>query len=300
MSQSAPDKRPAFGNRHLSENSDIYQHNAWDNVDWDEEFKNSVIEKIDVNSKQKLSVEKALELDQKSSFYWEQFYDKHDNKFFKDRHWLFTEFPELLPENVSTNEKKVILELGCGVGNTVFPILQIDNSNSLFIFCCDFSDKAIQIIKENKFYNEKFCHAFVFDITSQWNLMPFEPESLDIVTMIFVLSAIDPLCHKNIIQNITRYLKPNGLILFRDYGYCDLTQTRFKAGKCIKDNFYVRGDGTRSYFFKETEIDQLFSECGLIKDSLNVDRRLQVNRANKKKMYRIWIQAKYKKGTDLS
>lgn len=292
--ESTDGKRPRFGNRHLTDHSDMYEHNAWDNVPWDEEFRKSIIEKIDLNSKQKLPDEAAIELDENSSTYWEKFYDKHENKFFKDRHWLFTEFPELLPQNDGV-EKKTILELGCGVGNTVFPLLEIDSTESLFIYCCDFSKKAIEIVKESKNYEEKRCHAFAFDITSDWDSLPFAEGSIDIVTMIFVLSAIDPLNHKKVISNIIRFLKPGGVILFRDYGYCDLTQARFKAGKCIKDNFYVRGDGTRAYFFQDTEIDHLFSECGLFKDTLTIDRRLQVNRANKKKMFRIWIQAKYRK-----
>ncbi len=44
-------------------------------------------------------------------------------------------------------------------------------------------------------------------------------------------------------------LRPDGLLLFRDYGLYDHAMLRFSAGHKLSDNFYVRQDGTRAYYF---------------------------------------------------
>lgn len=48
---------------------------------------------------------------------------------------------------------KKIFEIGCGVGNTVFPILLYNNDPDLFVYCCDFSSAAIEILQQSKEYN---------------------------------------------------------------------------------------------------------------------------------------------------
>ncbi|XP_066254904.1 tRNA N(3)-methylcytidine methyltransferase Mettl2 isoform X2 [Euwallacea similis] len=281
-----------FGNRYLTEEKDVFQHNAWDDVQWDDAQEQEALKKVQENGVIKFSSEDLEKYENDADKFWDAFYEVHDNKFFKDRHWLFTEFPEL---TTTDNKKLTVFELGCGVGNTIFPILQYSTNESLKVYGCDFSEKAIQILKDSEIYDSKQCCVFILDVSKEeWNL-PFEENSIDVIVVIFVLSAIHPDRYKSIVHNIHKCLKPGGLVLFRDYGRYDLAQLRFKPGRSLGDNFYVRGDGTRVYFFTQEEIKLLFEGAGFIERENRADRRLQVNRGRLLKMYRVWIQAKYEK-----
>lgn len=109
-------------------------------------------------------------------------------------------------------------------------------------------------------------HAAVWDLADKQNLPEgIEPGSIDIIVMIFVLSALHPSEWRQAVSNVHRVsfpvtfpaithhilqmLRPGGMVLLRDYGRHDLTQLRFKEDRLLDDNLYVRGDGTRVYFF---------------------------------------------------
>ncbi|EDW17255.2 uncharacterized protein Dmoj_GI16799, isoform B [Drosophila mojavensis] len=290
------EKRPQFGTRLLKDDADVYKHNAWDHVEWDTEQEEAAQAAVAKNSTIKMSDDQRERFQSDAPKFWDSFYGIHDNRFFKDRHWLFTEFPELAPiSNNEHSEPRSIFELGCGVGNTILPILQYSTETQLRVYGCDFSARAIEILRSQPQFDDKRCEVFVMDATQEeWNV-PFEENSQDIIVMIFVLSAIEPSKMQGVLDNCYRYLKPGGLLMFRDYGRYDLAQLRFKSGKCLEDNFYVRGDGTMVYFFTEQELRSMQTKAGLVEEQLIVDRRLQVNRGRCLKMYRVWIQTKFRK-----
>lgn len=125
---------------------------------------------------------------------WDLFYKRNTTNFFKDRHWTDREFPELRPSgDVNGPQLKKLLELGCGVGNFLYPLLEINSE--LFIYCCDLSKRAIDFVKSHPQYDERRCKAFVCDISRPDNITLSEyipTESLDLVSSLFVLSAIPP------------------------------------------------------------------------------------------------------------
>lgn len=197
--------------------------------------------------------------------------------------------------------------MGAGAGNTAFPILAHNQNPSLKIHACDFSKKAVEVIRENEAYGTKNIQADVWDVASDVLPPGLEEGSVDLVLMIFIFSALSPAQWKQAVQNIYRVLKPDGEVLFRDYGRGDLAQVRFKKGRYLEENFYIRGDGTRVYFFDRDELVRIWSQgsddAGGIENTeslfevvdLGVDRRLLVNRAKQLKMYRCWMQGRFRK-----
>ncbi|KAF1580734.1 Methyltransferase-like protein 2, partial [Eudyptes chrysocome] len=194
-----------------------------------------------------------------------------------------------------------ILEVGCGAGNSVFPILKVlCNTPGTFLYCCDFASGAVELVKSHSSYNSAWCSAFVHDVCDDALPYPFPDEILDVILLVFVLSTIHPDRMQRVVNRLAKLLKPGGMVLFRDYGRYDTAQLRFKKGHCLSENFYVRGDGTRVYFFTKDEVWNMFNLAGLTEVQNLVDRRLQVNRKKKVKMQRVWIQSKFQKPLLLS
>jgi len=188
--------RPQFGGRVLEKEGDVFKHNAWDNVEWGQKQQDEAQEMVDKATSVLMDAEKAQEFEDKAGLFWDKFYSVHQNRFFKERNWLFTEFPDLAPgytgavrvfqpgqvqqesgndnDNLAGEDDKVavtavlnqaevdetrkdesyfgsnanfrLLEIGCGTGSTVFPILEMNTSPNLMVYCCDLSTTAVQLV----------------------------------------------------------------------------------------------------------------------------------------------------------
>ncbi|PLB45455.1 putative methyltransferase [Aspergillus steynii IBT 23096] len=317
-----------FGSRYLEQGDNVYEFNAWDHVEPDDDFKAFAENQYAKQRESPVSDFDRARFNADPAKWWNLFYKNNTANFFKDRKWLRQEFPILADVTTAGAGRQVVLEVGAGAGNTAFPLLLNNANEELMIHACDFSKTAVQVMRDSEHYNTKFMTADVWDVSAvpdenQNGLPPGLTEgSVDVVILIFIFSALAPNQWEQAIRNVHRVLKPGGRVLFRDYGRGDLAQVRFKKGRYMGENFYIRGDGTRVYFFDKEQLRQMWGqwtpekglpekideEAGATDSSaepgafevqkLAVDNRLIVNRQQKLKMYRAWIQGHFLKKGD--
>lgn len=281
-----------FGQRKLENEDDVWNHNAWDNVELTEDQIKELEVKIDAQKEHPVKDFDKKLVNENPAKYWDLFYKNNKENFFKDRKWLQIEFPSLYEATKADAGEKLIFEIGCGAGNTMFPILNQNENPKLRIHGSDFSPRAVELVKTSESFDAKHASASVWDLANAEGALPegIEENSVDIAIMIFVFSALSPNEWDNALNNLAKILKPGGKILFRDYGRYDLAQVRFKKHRILEDNFYIRGDNTRVYFFTEEELREIFTKK-FVEDRIGMDRRLIVNRKRQVKMYRCWLQA---------
>ncbi|THH16692.1 hypothetical protein EW146_g3988 [Bondarzewia mesenterica] len=385
--------------RFLTEDADVWSQNAWDHVPPPDDQEQAIALSLARQRIAPVSESDKPKYNEKPAKHWDNFYKMNASNFFKDRKWLHLEFPELVAAAQSSAGPKTVVEIGCGAGNSVFPLLSENTNPELIIHAYDFASHAVKLVQvgssivhgrlftdplvpqNNPLYTTPPCGAIkasVWDLSSEFLPEDIQPGSADIVVLVFVLSALHPQEWGRAISNVHKILKPGGLILFRDYGRHDLTQLRFKSGRLLDDNFYIRGDKTRVYFFElallfsgsrapaqqtHTTTEEIIDDADVSSDPLStvidspstlhtpsssspapesprtpplplaaaspsasssapaavhssllhmplphcpehplfsivqlgVDRRLIVNRKRQLKMYRVWMQGKYKK-----
>ncbi|XP_044483602.1 tRNA N(3)-methylcytidine methyltransferase METTL6 isoform X1 [Mangifera indica] len=263
---------------------------------------------------------------------WRKFHNRHSaGRFFKERRYLLKEFPEL----VSCGESSKLLEVGCGSGSTILPILH--GNKDIIVYACDCSSEILERTKEfvgasdiasvkNRFFpfycdfcttgfpdwlacnycrgsqpqKQHDCFSDVEEINiPQLTYLSRESGSsiggVDFVTLIFTLSAVPLQGMPTALIECYSVLKPGGLLFFRDYGLYDMTMLRFQPDQRVGFREYMRSDGTRSYFFSLDAVRNLFVGVGFIEVELEYCCVKSLNRRNAKSMQRVWIHGKFKK-----
>ncbi|KAL4657423.1 methyltransferase-like protein 6 isoform X2 [Arapaima gigas] len=243
------------------------------------------------NDQNLVSEFKQLKLEKEAQKNWDLFYKRNTVNFFKDRHWTTREFEELKSCRTSHSQKLVLLEAGCGVGNCIFPLLEEDLN--IFVYACDFSPRAVEFVKQNPLYCAERCKVFQCDLTKDELQGSIPVESVDVAMLIFVLSAIHPDKMPLALANIFKVLRPGGTVLFRDYGLYDHAMLRFKLGSKLGENFYVRQDGTRSFFFSKELLADLFTGAGFITSANEYVLRETVNKKEGLCVPRVFVQSKF-------
>lgn len=182
---------------------------------------------------------------------WNLFYKRNETRFFRDRHWISQEFPELL-----TGPWRVF-EVGCGVGNFLYPLLELNGD--LRAVGCDISERAVELFKENENFKEDRMEAFVADIIKDDLSERVGVDFIDFASCIFVLSALPPESLLQSVKNVWKTLRPGGEWFIRDYAANDAAQSRFDPSQSqLDENLFVRQDGTLAHYFNIKDLIEIF------------------------------------------
>ena len=286
---------------------------------------------------------------------WDQYYRNNTTRGYKDRHYILREFTELADALFATKEcrrvgEKVarpertgseaasphadtveLLEIGCGVGNAVLPLLR--EHPSLQVYAVDISAVAIglllQTVRDESTHNEASagpirsladrCVAVAHDVASAPVPASVLPPSgtVSFATLIFVLCSVRAPDRARFVRHAAACIKPGGVLFFRDYCDGDLAQARFVAAAqhtgsrtpaITESGTFARTNGTLSHFFTVEEVETLFSDGGFKAVDVSLVERTVINRKRaaagdgdevctsalpEGHMPRRWIQARF-------
>lgn len=206
------------------------------------------------------------------------------------RMYISTEFNRWL---MAINEEQgTLVEVGCGHGSTMFPLLQ----TYLYIsyLATDISSSALELLQRDTRYNPTRAQLQLWDpALAPMCCSVLSPKLLGCL-LIFTLSAVYPDHHKDFMLNVISSLARDSVILFRDYGLYDMTMFRHGSPvhgtKCFR-----RKDGTLSFYFELNYVRNLVESCGLEIIELNYATVRLKNRRTGQDLHRVFVHGVFKR-----
>lgn len=227
------------------------------------------------------------------------------------------EHAEVEPRAEPTHSPRVIMEAGCGTGSVVHPLMKLFPTDRFV--CHDVSGSAVAALVQHpaasRHVSNHLLDVFVLDLSSTGHALEdamnascktgLGQQSVDVVMLVFVLSAMPSLRHMvHVLRQLRGYLKPTtGRLCFRDYGALDHNFFRFhrQQNMLIDDSLnFLKGDGTEQFFFDTDTVVELFALAGLQparrrEDSVALEYHCNriVNRKNGKRMDKVFINGEF-------
>jgi methyltransferase-like protein 6 len=215
---------------------------------------------------------------------WSLFHAAHGGGFFKPRYYVLSAFPVLA-------DARRILEVGCGSGSNVFPLLERTGAH---VTASDFSPAALRALAAHPAHAgavaaSRLC-ALAWD-AARAPLPPDTPSDFDATLLTFTASAIHPRDHGALFAHAASTLRVGGVLAFRDYGERDAAQLRAKDRAGLSPATHVRLDGTLAHYFGLDEVRARLEGAGLAVEALDFARVRNVNRATGVEMRRCFVTA---------
>lgn len=187
--------------------------------------------------------DRAEEAIERANQRWDNVHKKYDRSDIKYDNWLD------LFDRAIMHCKTPIIDLGCGSGNDTLYLIEKGKN----VIPCDYSQKAIENIKAN-FPEVK--RAECFDMSKG---LPFEDNFTDIIISDLSLHYFTEQKTMEIIEDLKRVLKPNGLLIYRVNSIKDVNHGAGQ-GKEVEQHLYETSDGRVKRFFDEKDIRKYFSD----------------------------------------
>ena len=165
-----------------------------------------------------------------------------------------TEFCKFVYFNFLKDKKGKLLDLACGKGaDSIF-----FHNKEFIVTGMDYSNEAILQFNETQKRYDIFLTALVKDMTEP---LPFEAGVFDVVYSRLGINYFDDKTKKNIISEVKRILRSEGLFVFqvkstndKDYG----------LGKEIEKNMFLDDEGYVRHYFNKEYVEELLKEFHIL------------------------------------